>query len=133
MSEPFILTITNAVATIWLSLVTTLYLVKIERERPGEGRGVLDIVFAFLGSYGKARMLERNLLEWEGRYRMVVENASDMILMLDGDNRVIEANLAAMRIFNIPAKELIMGRLFPDDFLHPGLENPLSAGELGWC
>ena len=111
--------ITNAVATIWLSLVATLYLVKIERERPGEGRGVLDIVFAFLGSYGKARMLERNLLEWEGRYRMVVENASDMILMLDGDNRVIEANLAAMRIFNIPAKELIMGRLFPDDFLHP--------------
>ena len=118
--------IANAVSTIWLSMVATLYLVKIERERPGEGRGALDIVFAFFGSYGKARMLERNLLEWEGRYRMVVENASDMILMLDHGNRVVEANLAAMRIFNIPAKELMMKRVFPDDFLHPDERTPAS-------
>ena len=109
--------ISNAIATIWLSMLATLYLHKIERERPGEGEGVLDIIFAFLGSYGKARMLEKNLLEWEGRYRMVVENASDMILLLDGGNRVMDANLAALEIFNIPDKESIMRRVFPQDFV----------------
>ncbi len=110
--------ISNAIATIWLSMLATLYLHKIERERPGEGEGVLDIVFAFLGSYGKARMLEKNLLEWEGRYRMVVENASDMILLLDGGNRIMDANLAALKIFNIPDKESIMRRTFPQDFVN---------------
>ena len=62
--------IANAIASIWLSMLVTLYLSKIEREIPGEGRGALDIVLAFFGGYSKAQRLERDLAEWEGRYRM---------------------------------------------------------------
>ncbi len=109
--------ITNSIVTIWLSLLVTLYLSKIEKERPGEGKGSLDIVFAFFGSYSKAQMLQRDLQEWEGRYRMVVENASDMILLLDDDERIIDANLAAMQILNIPEKKQLLRKKFPADFI----------------
>ena len=111
--------IANAVATIWLSMLVTLYLSKIEKERPGEGRGALDIIFAFFGGYGKARELEKNLLESEGRYRMVVENASDIILILNSNAEVIDANFAALKILKMPAIELIVGKKFPEDFLAP--------------
>jgi PAS domain S-box-containing protein len=109
--------IANAIVTIWLSMLVTLYLSKIEKERPGEGRGTLDIVFAFFGGYSKAQMLEKDLLESQGRYRMVVENASDMILILDREEKIVDANLAALKIFNSPAKEEIISKKFPDDFL----------------
>ena len=115
----------NTLATFWLSMLTTLYLSKIDRERPGEGRGALDIVFAFFGAYGKAQTLQKNLQEWAGRYRMVVENASDLILVLDKDETILDANLAAMRIFKIPASEQIIGKKFPSDFI-PRVNN---AGE----
>jgi PAS domain S-box-containing protein len=110
----------SVLATFWLSMLVTLYLSKIERERPGEGRGTLDIVFAFFGAYGKAQLLQKNLQEWAGRYRMVVENANDMILVLDKDETILDANLAAMRIFKIPASEQIIGKKFPSDFIPPG-------------
>ena len=109
--------IANAVVTIWLSLLVTLYLSKIEKEHPGEGRGALDIVFAFFGGYGKAQMLEKDLIESEGRYSMVVENASDMIILLNDAGEIIDANLAAMKIFNAAARELLLGKKFPEDFL----------------
>lgn len=109
--------IANAIASIWLSMLVTLYLSKIEKEIPGEGRGALDIVFAFFGSYGKAQQLEKNLQEWEGRYRMVVENASDMILLLGKNGRILDANLAAMKIFNITSIDQIKKMVFPKDFI----------------
>ncbi|NOY74935.1 MAG: PAS domain-containing protein [Kiritimatiellaeota bacterium] len=112
--------VANILATFWLSMLVTLYLSKIERERPGEGRGTLDIVFAFFGAYGKAQMLQKNLQEWTGRYRMVVENASDLILVLDKDETILDANLAAMRIFKILASERIIGKKFPTDFMPVG-------------
>ena len=109
--------IANAIASIWLSMLVTLYLSKVEKEIPGEGRRALDIVFAFFGSYSKARQLEKNLQEWEGRYRMVVENASDMILLLGKSGKVLDANLAAMKIFNITSMDQIKAKFFPNDFM----------------
>jgi len=109
--------IANALVTIWLSMLVTLYLSKIERERPGEEGGTLDIVLAFFGSYGKAQMLERDLQEWEGRYRMVVENSSDMILLLGDNEKILDANLGALKILNVPAKEELINKKFPSDFL----------------
>ncbi|MBN1864541.1 MAG: PAS domain S-box protein [Victivallales bacterium] len=118
--------ISNAFVSIWLSMLVTLYLSKIEREIPGEGRGALDIVFAFFGSYGKAQRLEKNLQEWEGRYRMVVENASDLILLVDKDGRVLDANLAALQTFSITSLEEIKKKVFPEDFL-PAAERGKSG------
>ena len=109
--------IANAVASIWLSMLVTLYLSKVEKDIPGEGRGTLDIIFAFFGSYGKAQRLQKDLQEWEGRYRMVVENASDMILLLAKTGQILDANLAALKIFNVASIEQMKTKIFPNDFL----------------
>jgi PAS domain S-box-containing protein len=109
--------IANAIASVWLSMLVTLYLSKVEKDIPGEGRRALDIVFAFFGGYGKAQRLQKNIQEWEGRYRMVVENASDMMLLLGKGGEILDANLAAMKIFNIPSIDQIKNKVFPIDFM----------------
>jgi PAS domain S-box-containing protein len=106
--------IAKAVFTIWLSIIATIYLSKIENEMPGQGRGTLDIVFAFLGSYGKTLALERNIQEWEGRYRTVIENASDMILLLNREGEILDVNNAAINIFEYKSKKNIIGKKFPE-------------------
>ena len=106
----------RTLAVIVLSLLATVYLSRIERERPGEGRGALDIVFAFFGGYGRAQALQMHINEWEDRYRMVVENATEMILLLTRDGRIIDANFAACRIMRIPDKSGITGKYFPSIF-----------------
>ncbi|MFZ2658688.1 MAG: ATP-binding protein [Victivallales bacterium] len=106
--------IAKAVFTIWLSGIASVYLTKIEAELPAHhGRRTLDIIFSFLGSYGKAEALERNLQESEGRYRTVIENASDMILLLNRDGQILDANNAALDIFKIKSKKDIIGKSFP--------------------
>lgn len=88
----------KAIATAWLSILVSIYLVMVERETLEGHRGALDIFFAFFGGYGKAQALERNLREWEGRYRLLVENASEMIMLLASDGKVLEANQAALQL-----------------------------------
>jgi len=102
--------IAKAIATIWLSAIATIYLSRNEKEIPGEGRGTLDIFFAFFGSYGIAQQLKKNLIEWEGRYKMVVENASEMILLLDRNGKILDANLAAARILRTRSRKELIGR-----------------------
>ena len=104
----------KAVITIWLSVFATSYIKRIEQEVPGEGRGTLDIILAFFGGYSKAQTLQQHMREWVDRYQMVVENASDMILLLDRDGIILDANFAAMRILNITLKDAIIGKSFPD-------------------
>lgn len=106
--------IAKSVATIWLGAIATIYLTRIETEAPGTGRGTLDIVFAFFGSYKRAKALERDIREWEGRYRMVVENASDMILILDAAGRILDTNFAAIKTMGFGLREEIINRSFPD-------------------
>jgi hypothetical protein len=59
----------KVVAVVWLASLATIYLTRIESEMPGESRRTLDIIFAFFGSYGRAKTLEQNLRESEERYR----------------------------------------------------------------
>ncbi|MCP4176730.1 MAG: PAS domain-containing protein [bacterium] len=101
--------IAKAVVTVWLSILMTIYLSRIEKEIPGEGKSSLDVLFAFLGSYGRAKALQKNLLEWEGRYKMVVENASDMILIVNRAGKVLDANPAARKILKF---KKIVGQSF---------------------
>ncbi len=106
--------IAKAVFTIWLSAIASVYLTKIETEMPGHhGRRTLDILFSFLGSYGKTEALERNLQESEGRYRTVIENASDIVLLLNRDGEILDANNAALSIFKLKSKKDIIGKSFP--------------------
>ena len=86
----------KTIASVWLAFLVTVYMYKIEKNIDVEEHSSLDIIFAFFGGYGKAKALERDLLEWEGRYRMVVENASEAIFLLDDSGHIIDANLAAV-------------------------------------
>jgi PAS domain S-box-containing protein len=88
----------KTVASVWLTVLISIYMYKIERNFEEQERSSFDIVFAFFGGYGKAKELERDLREWEGRYRMVVENASEAIFILDDSGTIIDANLAAVEV-----------------------------------
>jgi len=88
----------KTIASTWLAFLITVYMYKIEKNIDVQERSSLDIVFAFFGGYGKAKALERDLREWEGRYRMVVENASEAIFILDDSGQIIDANLAAIEV-----------------------------------
>jgi PAS domain S-box-containing protein len=88
----------KTIASVWLTALITIYMHKIEKNIEVQEHSSLDIVFAFFGGYGKAKALERDLREWEGRYRMVVENASEAIFLLDDSGHIIDANLAAIEV-----------------------------------
>ena len=106
--------IAKAFATIWLSVLISIYLSRVEKDIAGDSRKTLDIVFAFLGSYGKTRALKKNLLEWEGRYRMVIENVNDMILILDRKGKILDANLSTIKTLLLKSKEKLIGTSFFD-------------------
>jgi len=102
--------IAKAIFSIWLSIIATIYLKKIEVEVPGEGRGALDILLAFIGNYGNFEKLKQNLREWEGRYRMLVENATDMILLMDQDGMILDANPIAAKMLDMQNPEQLVGK-----------------------
>ncbi len=104
--------IVKAFLTIWLSFIATIYLSRIENERPGHDRGALDILISFLGSYGRAQALQKNLQEWEGRYRVVVESSSDIILLLDREGKILDANNTAAQIMKSPSRNDLIGKNF---------------------
>ena len=85
----------RALAMVWLSFLTTIYLHMCNVERAGTRRP-LDILIAFFGSYGRAQELQKYLREWEGRYQVVVQNTSDLIFILDEKGEVLNANDAAL-------------------------------------
>ena len=90
--------IIKIISSIWLTFLIAIYMNKIEKNIDIQDRSSLDIVFAFFGGYSKAKALEQDLREWEGRYRMVVENASEAIFLLDDSGHIIDANLAAVKV-----------------------------------
>ncbi len=102
--------IIKSFSTVWLSFIATIYLSRIEKEQPGQDRGTLDIILSFLGSSGRAQALQRNLHEWEGRYRAVVDSSSGMILLLDRAGKILDANPAAEKLMEIQSKKELIGR-----------------------
>lgn len=103
----------NFIATIWLSIIITLYLTKIEKElASNNNRKTLDIIFAFLGNYGRAKVLQRNIMEWEGRYRMVIENVSDMILIINRNGKILDVNPSTLANLNYKSSIQLINRSF---------------------
>ncbi|OGV67500.1 MAG: hypothetical protein A3K19_08765 [Lentisphaerae bacterium RIFOXYB12_FULL_65_16] len=86
----------RALVMVWLSVLASVYLHMCNVPSSGRRRP-LDIVVAFFGGYGKAMELQRHLREWEGRYRVVIQNSSDLIFILAPDGRVLNANEAGLR------------------------------------
>lgn len=106
--------IVKSLATIWISILVSIYLFKVEHEVEKDNRGAFDIIIAFFGGYGKAQALEKSLREWEGRYRMVVENASEIIILLDQNGIILDANLAAVGILKTKSSRELIGLHFPE-------------------
>jgi len=82
-----------------LGLLLSFYLAKLEQETLAPRSSPLDIVFAFFGSYGRSKELESNLRDWTNRYQLVLENASEAVLMIDDSGRISDANNVAARLF----------------------------------
>ncbi|MBE6381042.1 MAG: PAS domain S-box protein, partial [Lentisphaerae bacterium] len=99
---------------IYLACLLTLYVVKIGRESEAKHVRALEIIFAFFGSYSRSKLLEANLMEWEGRYRVILENASEMIVVVDRNGKILDANRAAGKMLDSTA---LTGRNF-DSFLN---------------
>ncbi len=106
--------IARAFATIWLSFIISLYLTRVEEDIFGQSRKTLDIVFSFLGDSRRAQALQQNLIEWEGRYRMVIENVSDMIMILSKNGSILDANPSALKFLSLESNEKLINRSFFD-------------------
>ena len=100
----------KTIASVWLTVLITIYMYKVEKNIDVQEHSSLDIIFAFFGGYGKAKALERDLREWEGRYRMVVENASEAIFLLDDSGHIIDANLAAVDVLGGKDVKNVLGQ-----------------------
>lgn len=97
---------------LWLGILLGTYLKLTESESSSTARRrPLDLIFAFFGSYGRSKELEQDLTAWQNRYRLLLHNASEIIVIFDGRNCVREANIAARRIFGNAAKSGASGLL----------------------
>ncbi len=92
-----------------ISYIVSFYLNRIEKETHIEGKGAFDIVLSFFGSYGMSRALQKDITEWEGRYRLVIENASDMIFIVNREGKILDANPATIDVLK---DRKVKGRLF---------------------
>jgi len=92
------LLIVRIFAGFYLASLLALYIGKIGNESEARHVRPLEIIFAFFGSYGRSKLLEANVMEWEGRYRVILENASEMIIILDRQGKILDANRAAEKM-----------------------------------
>ena len=118
--------LTRAFFVVIISILTTIYLSRIKYETPGESRRTLDIILAFFGAYGKSLQLEQNLRETQERYRLLVQNASDMILIMNKEGIIIDANNAALRMFKLKTLADLINRKFSElSGIQPSVWNSL--------
>ena len=123
--------LTRALFVVIISILTTFYLSRIKYETPGESRRTLDIILAFFGAYGKSLQLEQNLRESRERYRLLVQNASDMIIIMNREGIIIDANNAALRMFRMKTLSDLINRKFGDlAGLNPSVWSPLLEENL---
>ena len=117
------------VLALWISFIAAVYLSRIDREIPGDSRRALDIVLAFFGSYGKTKLLEQNLRESEQRYRTIIQNASDMILVTDSNGIIVDANKAAQEVLSARTMIDLIGCNLDDFLLRRDTLSQLMSGD----
>ncbi len=69
--------------------------------------GGRDQLLIVLHDITKRRQAEEVLRESEGRYRMLMEQSSDGIALIDNDYRIVEANKKVLEIFGYSQEEFI--------------------------
>ena len=104
--------IVRAIINVWLSVIISIYLSKLETEKVSGASSPLDLFFAFFGSYERAKILEENVKEWENRYKKILLNVTELIVILDTDGKICDLNSAAARALGKSEKELIGFELF---------------------
>lgn len=82
--------------SIWLGIIINVYL----GNQASENKGAFDILFAFLGGYGKSKELQNYLTQSEDRYRTILENAKELIFLLGPRGNVIDCNQAASKMLD---------------------------------
>ncbi|MEA4862185.1 MAG: ATP-binding protein [Victivallaceae bacterium] len=118
------LAVIHSVEALYLAAIITLYLTRVEREKEVTNARPLEIVLAFFGGYGRLKALEENLSEWENRHRIIMQSATDMILLLDQDGVIQDANAAAAATLRYPTPTELAGVNF---FKLIGMEGNMTA------
>ncbi|UDQ96894.1 ATP-binding protein [Lentisphaerota bacterium WC36G] len=88
------------VSLFWIASLSTVYLRRVSRHTQQTQRRTFEIFYSFFGNYGRNKALQEHLVEWEGRYRMVVENATELILLVSSGGRILDANYAAVNMLH---------------------------------
>ena len=91
----------RVIAGCYLAVLLVLYISKLGKEGDSRKVGAWEILFAFFGGYGRSKLLEANLLEWEGRYRVILESASEMIVVVDRNGHILDFNRAAEKMLGV--------------------------------
>lgn len=86
----------RGIFSVWLGIMIHIYIGKYAGEVVPHN--TFDIVFAFLGAYGKSKKLEEVLSESEDRYRQILQNANEMIILLSPAGSILDANVAAVKL-----------------------------------
>ena len=84
---------------VMIAALLIIYIERFETENPDAREGVWDFIFAFFGSYGRLQEAEKHLLEWQNRFHAVFDHSTEIIITSDSRGRIIDANIAARKMF----------------------------------
>lgn len=104
--------IVRAIINIWMSIIISVYLSKMETEKISKVSSPLDLFFAFFSSYERAKNLEENVKDWENRYQKILTGVTEFIVILDSDGRISDLNNAAAQALGKSPEDLIGFKLF---------------------
>ncbi|MEA2011492.1 MAG: ATP-binding protein [Verrucomicrobiota bacterium] len=111
--------IVRGISMLWLSLFLWVYLrASGHFKRVKDDRSIFEIISHLFGSFSRARSLQQNISEWEGRYRMLVENSNDLIFLVDKNGLILNTNPAAVKSFGFSIDK--MQTLKIPDFMKNG-------------
>ncbi len=98
----------KAVAMVWVAALTSWYIHHYHHSGTGidDARRPFDLISDLLSRTGRRRRLQASVREWEGRYRVVVENTNDLIVLADESGTILDANYRALESFGRSLEEL---------------------------
>ncbi|MBV8524922.1 MAG: PAS domain S-box protein, partial [Acetobacteraceae bacterium] len=99
------------------------------RERDEEQLATLSAIGSQIGQFIKRKRAEERLQESERRFRALIENGSDVVLLVDAQNTVLYSSPSLTRVLGYEREELIGRTLF--DLVHPDQVQEAMGGLAG--